>query len=119
MKRILLVEDDFDVRESLVEVLSDEGYQVAVARDGAEALALLRAGADRPDLILLDLMMAGINGIEFRRQQRADAAIADIPVVIVTADRLIEERARELDVVGFVKKPMDLDTLLAALRKHV
>ena len=68
---IFLVEDDFDVREALVETLRDSGYEVESAADGEQAIQLLRAGA-RPGLILLDLMMPRMSGSEFRMAQLAD-----------------------------------------------
>jgi len=113
---VLLIEDDYDVRETIAEVLGDEGYQVATAADGERALEQLRAGL-RPMVILLDLMMPGMNGYQFRAEQLADPALAAIPVVILTADRQIDDKARELAAAAFLRKPTQLSDLLSTLRQ--
>jgi len=113
---ILLVEDDFDVREALVEALRDKGYLVDSAVDGAQALQILRAGA-RPGVILLDLMMPRMDGSEFRLAQRADPALADLPVVLLSADARMEEKARILKVPDAVRKPIDLQQLYGVIER--
>jgi CheY-like chemotaxis protein len=114
---ILLVEDDLDLRDALVESLREEGYAVDCASDGAQALAYLRDGG-RPGLILLDLMMPRMGGAEFRRVQRVDPKLRHLPVVLLSADARMEERARELDVQGAIRKPIDLDELLAVIERY-
>jgi CheY-like chemotaxis protein len=113
---ILLVEDDFDVREALVETLREIGYNVDAAADGAQALEYLRDGG-RPALILLDLMMPRMSGSEFRRVQKVDPALRDLPVVLLSADGTMDEKARSLDVAGAIRKPIDLDELLATIER--
>jgi CheY-like chemotaxis protein len=83
---ILIIDDDDDLRDALAEVLVDEGYRVQQEPGGLEALQALRRGL-RPDLILLDLMMPGLDGQQFRKEQLADPKLADIPVLILTAGR--------------------------------
>lgn len=111
---ILLVEDDVDVREALVEAMRDKGYLVECAFDGQHALQVLRAGL-RPDVILLDLMMPRMDGIEFRRAQRNDPALAALPVVLLSADARMDEKARSLQVQGAVRKPIDLAQLYGVI----
>ena len=113
---ILLVEDDFDVREALVETLRDRGYEVEAAGDGEQALNLLRNGV-RPGLILLDLMMPRMSGSEFRMVQQVDPALSDLPVVLLSADGRMEEKARALQVEGAIRKPIDLDELFALIER--
>jgi CheY-like chemotaxis protein len=113
---VLLVEDDHDVRETIAEILGEEGYQVVTAEDGEEALRALRRGV-RPFAILLDLMMAGMDGFEFRKVQRHDPELADIPVIVLTADRLADDKTRELDAAAYVLKPTQLVELLGVLRR--
>jgi len=113
---ILLVEDDFDVREALVETLRDRGYAVESAADGEQALQLLRGGA-RPGLILLDLMMPRMSGSEFRLAQLVDPALAALPVVLLSADGRMEEKAVSLKVQGAIRKPIDLDELFAVIER--
>ena len=93
---ILLVEDDFDVREALAETLRDEGYRVECAVDGEQALDYLRAGG-KPGLILLDLMMPRMSGTEFRMVQKVDPQLCGVPVVLLSADGRMEEKARAGD----------------------
>jgi CheY-like chemotaxis protein len=112
----LLVEDDFDVREALMETLRDRGYEVESAGDGEQALQLLRTGV-RPGLILLDLMMPRMSGSEFRVAQQEDPALWHLPVVLLSADGRMEERARALKVQGAIRKPIDLDELFAVIER--
>jgi CheY-like chemotaxis protein len=111
---VLVVEDDFDVREVIGEVLSHRGYHVVGAIDGSHALHLLRLGV-RPRVILLDLMMMPMDGYGFREAQRADPSIADIPVIVMSAGDPYGEAVASLEAVDFLKKPVELATLLAAV----
>jgi CheY-like chemotaxis protein len=113
---ILLVEDDVDVREALAEALEDEGFEIHRAGDGQEALDYLNAGG-RPGLILLDLSMPRMSGVEFRRAQQQDPAIAGLPVVVLSADSRMRESATALDAAGAVEKPIDLDLLLSVIER--
>lgn len=115
--RVLIVEDDAAVSSSLAEVLTDEGYQTAVASDGQKALDWLASHA-APDLILLDLWMPVLTGEEFRARQLQDPALAAIPVVIISAATDARARARALGADAVLPKPIDLDALLALLEKH-
>ncbi|HET9595678.1 MAG TPA: response regulator [Anaeromyxobacteraceae bacterium] len=105
--RVLVVEDDDDIRSVMAEALEAEGYEVAGARDGAEAQR--RARECRPDLILLDLMMPGMDGWAFRAWQRADAALCDVPVVIVSATPPADSAG--LDAVAHLQKSFTLEDL--------
>ncbi len=112
--RILVVDDHPDVRETLVMLLDYLGLQVIGAANGQEALDQLQQ-PPLPDLILLDLMMPVMSGPEFRRRQQQDAALATIPVVVISAisDRLPDGVA--LDPVAYLKKPVDFQELFALL----
>lgn len=110
-RAILIVDDDIDIRETISMVLEDEGYSVACAENGLEALRYLREhGA--PDLILLDLMMPVMDGVEFCIQKRQDPRFAEIPVVVVTASGQAREHASVLNAKAWIYKPLALDTLL-------
>lgn len=111
MPLLLVVEDDPDVREAMSDVLREAGYQVRQAADGDVAMEALRAGL-RPAAILLDLMMPGMNGYEFRAQQRADPALADIPIIVLSAMRGADAAATTLSAAACVKKPARVDDLL-------
>jgi len=110
--RVLVVDDESDIRQAMAEILADEGYQVADAGDGAEALAKVRAF--HPEVVLLDLMMPGMSGWDFLRAARGDPELSSIPVIVLSA--LGGERAIEAQ--AFIEKPFDLDTLLRAVRRH-
>lgn len=99
-----------------METLRDRGYAVESAGDGEQAIQLLRAGA-RPGLILLDLMMPRMSGSEFRMAQLADGALSDLPVVLLSADGRMEEKAVALKVQGAIRKPIDLDELFSLIER--
>src|SRR5687767_13413016 len=102
---ILLVEDDEGVQAGMAELLHEEGYKVVVVRDGREAVLFLQTH-EPPDLILLDLTMPGMNGMEFRRRQLATPAWASVPVIIVSARPDAKRIAEELGVVDCLTKPL-------------
>jgi CheY-like chemotaxis protein len=117
-RSILIVEDDRDLREALSEVLRDEGYSVAGAGDGQEALDRLRRD-QRPSLILLDLTMPVMNGWQFRAEQRQDPLLSGIPVVILSAGDHLAEQMAPLGVHDYVHKPIELDELLRTVERYL
>ena len=117
-KRILIVEDDLHIRESLSEILEIEGFDVFSAVNGQDALDILRSG-QRADLILLDLMMPVKNGFQFKAEQEVDPLIQNIPVIIMSANGNVSEQ-KELGLVKeFLKKPIDLDSLLETINRYL
>lgn len=113
---ILVVEDDHDIRELVREILQFEGYEVVTARNGKEALERL-GGADLPEVILLDLMMPTMNGWEFRAEQLKDSRLASIPLVVLTGDGHVAEKAKALRATHFVQKPVQLNSLLDVVQR--
>jgi CheY-like chemotaxis protein len=113
---ILVVDDDYDVRHGIAEILEDEGYLPAMASNGAEALQLLREGL-KPRLILLDLMMPVMDGESFCRSWRSDAHLHAIPVVIISADAAAKEKSHSCGANALLKKPVQLKTLLETAEK--
>jgi CheY-like chemotaxis protein len=115
--RILVVEDDTDLRHSLAEVLEEEGCEVACATDGRDALRQLQGHAV-PAAILLDLTMPGMDGWTFRSHQRNDPRLAAIPTVVISAAFGSDPRnVAELQPAAFLPKPFELATLIAALKR--
>ena len=110
--RLLLVEDDVNIRSALAEMLGDEGFTVATADNGRDALDQLRGGAP-PDVIVLDLMMPVMDGWEFRVAQRADPLLAGIPLLAMSAD--LSAKARAIAADGYVRKPIDFPDLRIVL----
>jgi CheY-like chemotaxis protein len=116
-KTILLVEDDPDVSDAIASCLEDHGYEIMVAANGREALERLRQVEGLPRLILLDLMMPVMDGWQFRAAQRADPALAAVPVVLLSAHVGLREAAAEMGALHWLKKPLDLDALLAVVER--
>jgi CheY-like chemotaxis protein len=114
--RILVVEDDDDVRESLVQVLLTEGFDGVPAASGEEALAQLRGGL-RPCVILLDLMMPGMNGWQFMEEQQVHPGYGKTPVVVVSAYGSAEG-VRSVGAADYLRKPIDIDALLAVVGRY-
>jgi CheY-like chemotaxis protein len=113
--RLLLVDDDHDVRELLAQVLAASGFEVAVAANGREALGILRHDAKAgqlPRVVVLDVHMPVMDGSEFRALQKADPELASIPVVAITSDW----DARP-DAHATLKKPLEFEKLLATLHQ--
>jgi two-component system response regulator MprA len=112
--RILVVDDDRAVRESLRRSLSFNGYSVALAQDGVEALDLI--SSDRPDAVVLDVMMPRLDGLEVCRQLRSTGD--DLPILVLTARDSVSERVAGLDAGAddYLPKPFALEELLARMR---
>jgi two-component system, OmpR family, response regulator CpxR len=115
--RILIVEDDAAIRQTVAELLEDEGYEVECAVNGADALARLDR-SETPGLILLDLTMPVMDGWSFRATQRGDPRLARIPTVVVTANLAGETRGdAELAADALLAKPFDLDRLIDTVHR--
>ncbi len=110
-KDILVVDDDPLTRQALGMILDTAGYATRAASDGQEALDVLQRGP-LPALIVLDLLMPGMDGWHFRREQRRDAALATIPVVVCSGTGDADLHAAALGAAGFLDKPIDADQLL-------
>ena len=99
---VLVVDDDPDI-------LDAEGYRVCRARHGQEALAQVES--ERPDIILLDLMMPVMDGVAFSQALRKRPAVSDVPIVVISADGN-PQRAAAVGAAGYLAKPFDIDALL-------
>jgi len=111
--KVLVVDDEPQIRELLEEFLADQGYTVSVAACGEDALREI--SRERPDLVFLDLMMPGMSGVEtLQRIRERDTGIGVI-VVTAVADKKICNGVMELGAHGFITKPIDFDHLETAL----
>jgi len=116
-RTILVVDDDVDIRKTVASVLEEDDYHVVTAGNGREALTYLTgAGASRPDLILLDMMMPIMDGVAFREQQQRHPELASIPILIFTA---FSAPADTSWAAGHLSKPLRLDALLATIARHL
>jgi CheY-like chemotaxis protein len=116
MPKVLVVEDDDDLRDVVTETLRRKSFAVVAARDGQEALEALEREPS-VGVILLDLMMPRMSGWEFRRRQLADARWAAIPVVVMTATASLDEAAIHAD--DILRKPLSFAALVAAVARHL
>ncbi len=119
MAHILVVEDDPLSMELNVHLVEMEGHDVTRAIDGEETLAIVKESSF--DLILLDIKLPGINGIEVLAKLKVDPVTADIPVIAVTAYAMRGDRERFLDAgcVDYIPKPIDLAEFKETLAKYV
>jgi CheY-like chemotaxis protein len=116
-RKILVVDDDRDVRELLSAVLEEEGYAVEVVPNGLKLVRALRV--DRPDLILLDVMMSWINGFDLCRSIKQNHDFSGIPIVFISARNqdVDVQRGIECGAIDYITKPIDLERLLGCVRK--
>ena len=115
--KVIIVDDDRDTREMLTLALELEGFDVGQAANGLRLISAMHV--DRPDLILLDVMMSWIDGFELCRAIKRNSTFHDIPVIFVSARKSPEdERAgMEAGAIGYFAKPLDVDRLIARLRE--
>lgn len=113
---VLVVEDNDDVRDAMLALIMSAGFRACGAENGQQALEVLRGG-EKPSLIVLDLMMPVMNGIEFRHRQLADPALADIPVVVVTAYGRAADK-RDFGGAEVLGKPVEIERLLDVVRQR-
>jgi DNA-binding response OmpR family regulator len=115
--KVLVIEDDSFIRDSLKELLESEGFAVECAEDGQKGIDLLRKAETLPNLILLDLMMPVKDGFAFRQEQISDPDFASIPVVVMTADSQIESKGMEIGAKNYIKKPVDIDNVVEVVKR--
>ena len=113
-RRVLVIDDELGIRSVLAEALVEEGWEVQSARDGREALRVLRAW--RPDAILLDLMMPVMDGWAFRKAQRGlPDGLSDVPLIVLSAAREVAAHGVALGAAVALPKPFDLDEVIEAI----
>jgi two-component system cell cycle response regulator DivK len=118
-KRILVVEDQEDNRQIIRDMLSATDYEIMEAESGEEALAAV--AKQRPDLILMDIQLPGMDGYEATRRIKADPALRSIPIIAVTSYALSgeEQKARAAGCDEYVPKPYSPRQLLAKIRQYL
>lgn len=116
MKTILVIEDDKDIRDSLSTLLSMEGYEVRTANNGQEGLVALREPPP-PNLVLLDLMMPVKDGYQYSEEHHQDAKLANVPIVVMSADARLDQKKEKLQARAYLRKPLDIDELLNMVQR--
>ena len=107
---VLVVDDDELIRQLLATILAEEGYPVRSASDAYQAME--EVSTDLPGLLLLDLMMPGVSGIEFLTRLRRSEPWHDLPVILISAHPRVHEIAQELGAYAALAKPFDVAALL-------
>jgi len=124
MSRILVVDDDVDFQVIMRRMLEAEGYEVSIAENGNQALEMVRRG-EMPDVILLDVMMATtLEGVAVAREIKGDAALEDVPIIMVSSIATSPEAAEfpeyeHIPIDGWLSKPVQRDVLLKTLERFV
>ncbi|HET9495876.1 MAG TPA: response regulator [Chloroflexia bacterium] len=114
MKTILIVEDERVIAEILSAVLEDEGYNVLIANNGRQGLE--RIAEKRPDLVLCDIMMPGLDGRDVARAMSADSKYRTIPLILMSAAHIPINR-HDYPYTDFLRKPFDMDELIATVKR--
>jgi CheY-like chemotaxis protein len=116
LRRILLIEDDFETQAAVANLLRDEGYEVDCAANGAEGLLALSERSKAPALIILDVWMPHMDGLQFRAAQTAEPRLAGIPVLVTTA---VKPKPGTPEMVGVpvLMKPLSTKVLLSAVEE--
>jgi CheY-like chemotaxis protein len=115
--RVLIVEDDVDIRDTVCEVLRELGFEVTAQSNGRDALEWLRRSpAQRPDVIVLDLLMPVMDGYEFIEAIRQDPALSVLPIVLSTAVRPSSADEGPTSGIVMVRKPYEIEELLSAIK---
>jgi CheY-like chemotaxis protein len=115
---VLVIDDDHAIREMLTEALEDASYRVISAENGDQALTQLRQAHMLPRVILLDLMMPVMTGWEFRLAQQADAQLATIPVIVLSARPSLQHASFTITADAFIQKPLDIVHLLTLVDRY-
>ena len=117
-RRILIIDDALEIQILIRHLFLDEGYIVDYANNGKEGLDLLHSATELPSVILLDLMMPVMDGLEFMKNLEADVQLREIPVVVMTAYGPGEVKKMELQGREILKKPVEIDALLGMAARY-
>ena len=116
-KKILIADDNQNIRDALTYLLEDEGYEIELAKDGAETIRLIRK--QQPDILFLDIMMPEMNGYDVCRTIRSDQALKDIYIIMLTAKGQVAEQERGMDVGAneYIVKPFSPMEILSRVKQ--
>ncbi|MBI2597490.1 response regulator [Candidatus Daviesbacteria bacterium] len=117
MKKILICDDDEGIVEILTTILKEDRWEIKSITSGKKILKIIKDFM--PDLVLLDIWMPGIGGVEITRLVKKDARVKHIPIIILSALQDTEEIAKEAGADGFILKPFEMEELLSKLNKQL
>jgi len=119
MKRILVVEDNEDNMRLISYIFKKHGHEVIEAREGAEGVAL--AVQEKPDLVLMDIQLPDIDGLEATKRIRASEADSDIPIIAISSYAMPGDREKALAAGcnGYITKPINVETFMADIEKYL
>ena len=119
MKKILVVEDNENNLYLITFILEKAGYQVVAAKTGEEGVEM--ALQERPDLILMDIQLPGINGLETTQRIRAAKAGGDVPIIALTSYALVGDREQVMGAgcTGYIEKPINPETIMGEIEKYL
>lgn len=117
MSKILVIDDNVDILLALQELLKFYNYDVVVTERGEEAINLVNEV--KPDLVILDLMLSGVDGREICAHLKSDATNKDIPVVMISAHPHASQTVKEAGADDFLPKPFDISSLLSTIQKNL
>lgn len=118
-RTVLIVEDELDLREMLTSVLSTEGYRVLEASNGQEAIEILRKkDGYKPNLILVDLMMPGMDGWAFRSELLRDPLLSYIPIIVISGNSNVPRVARSMRATTYLAKPFTMEKLVQTVKEY-
>jgi CheY-like chemotaxis protein len=115
---VLVIDDDADLRETIIEILEDKAYRVVGAANGKEALDLIHGVSDRPCVILLDLMMPVMDGTAFHAELMKEPGLRHIPVIVLSAHADIDNVLADTAVTAKMRKPIEIEPLLSLVEQH-
>src|SRR3970282_794591 len=115
---VLVVEDDQDLRETLLELFESYGYEAVGAMHGREALDKLDALGLPPSVIVLDLMMPGMDGWSFPEEQLKKPAVLEVPVIVISAYDAVPYQVQDLRPAAYLKKPINVQDLMSVVQRH-
>lgn len=112
------MEDDHDIRDLILEILSMEGYETDWSDSGNGAVHKMREAKSKPNLILLDYRLSDQDAAQFRHNQESEPELSKIPVVIISAEAHLYEKMKQIGAQDLLKKPIDIDSLLHLVRRN-
>jgi len=115
-QKILIADDDADILDAMQLILEMHNYQVETVREGKKVVSKMQTS--QPDLVLLDIWMSGVSGLDICQEIKKEKGIQRIPVILVSASGDIRKNSKEVGAADFIAKPFEMEQLVAKVRKY-